>query len=122
MVLQIILAIYVDKSRNDTELTRRGVPTQNLGEYVYEFYEKTMGVGVIVEVQVVQLLTACAYHAGAHKRVALFAFQIGLHNTETHPDLDARDTAFILSVVRELSDIGELLADPAPVVCNNLLS
>lgn len=114
-VLQTILAIYVDKSRTDLELLRKGIPTPSLAEYVYDFYEKTLGVGAIVDVQVVQLLTACAYHTTAHKRVALFAFQIGLHNTEVHPDLDSRDTTFILSIIRELSDIGELVADPAPV-------
>ena len=64
------------------------------------------------EVQLVQFLTACAYHTPAHKRVALFAFQIGLNNTEVHPDLDVRDTAFILSVVRELEALGELQAEP----------
>lgn len=61
--------------------------------------------------QVVQFLSACAYHSTSHKRVALFSFQIGLHNTEFHPDLDSRDTEFILSVIRALLDLDELRAD-----------
>ena len=63
--------------------------------------------------QLVQFITACAYHTPAHKRVALFSFQIGLNNTEVHPDLDVRDTAFILSVIRELENLDELKPEPA---------
>ena len=68
----------------------------------------------VVDVQIVQFLTACAYHSSAHKRVELFCFQLGIHNTEYHPELDVRDTTFIVSIIRGLLEIGELEAEKAP--------
>ena len=114
-VLQTIFAIYSKKCRSDREQISHKVPVKNLAEYVYEFYQNIIGVTAAVDVQVVQLLTACAYHAKVHRRVALFSHQIGLFDTETHPELDVRDTSFILSIIGELEKLGELVADPVPV-------
>lgn len=113
-LLQTIMAIYVAKSRTDQDLEMKNMPVLNMAEYVYEYYRSTLGVQANVDVQVVQLLTACAYHSSAHKRVNLFSYQIGLHDTEVHPPLDVRDTSFILTIIRELEQLGELVADPVP--------
>ena len=47
------------------------------------------------------------------RRVALFASQLGLHDTEEYPSMDTRDTTFIISVVEHLMGQGELVTDKA---------
>ena len=42
-VLQTILMIYINKVRSDDELTKNNIPVLSLGEYVYEYYLKTLG-------------------------------------------------------------------------------
>ena len=113
-VLQMIMAIYIDKAQNDAVLATKKMPSNCMGDFVFDYFLKNFGVLSIAEVNTVQFLTACAYHTTAHRRVALFAFQIGLKNTEVHPDLDVRDTAFILSVVTSLLELEELVAEPVP--------
>ena len=52
-----------------------------------------------------QLLKCCALHSD-NKRVELFCRQLGLYDTENSPELDIRDSDFILSVLRILAESG----------------
>jgi len=42
-VLNTIMAIYLDKARNDLILTSKRQTTKSLGEYVFDFYLRSLG-------------------------------------------------------------------------------
>jgi len=61
-----------------------------------------------------QFVAALNYHYSSHKRVELFCHQMGLDDTAEMPELDLRDTTFLIEVLRRLKKRGELKPEPAP--------
>ena len=110
---QTILAIYMDKIEKDKEQLAMGLPRKSLGEHIYDFYHEMLHIPVLADAQAAQLIKACDFHMRSLRRVAIFASQVGLHDKENLPNMDIRDTTFILSIVEHLMGLGELVTEKA---------
>lgn len=108
---QSILAIYLDKIEVDKERSSRSLPKFNLPSHIYEYYRNSLGLAAAADVQVAILLKACEAHLKRQSRISLFASQIGLLHKEENPNMDVRDTDFILQVLDSLVKQGELTTD-----------
>eukprot|EP01041_Mallomonas_annulata_P013036 gene13036-27516_t len=105
-LMQSILSIYLDKIYNDEHLSSLGREKMPLPDYVYEYFTRMYGLNTITDIQMIQLIKCCENHPN-NKRVALFARQIGLEDKENAPELDMRDTDFVLSVIAFLVREGQ---------------
>lgn len=93
-------------------LARKAAPVKiSLPDFVYEFYLKQFSLSAVAENQISLLLRACEFHQRTHKGVYLFALQFGVMDKEANPDYDPVDTHFLLSVIRTLSNMGEMTGD-----------
>lgn len=110
-VCQTILSIYTDKISTDDVSTSR--KKTGLAEHVYDYFLRTLGLASVADMQVAQLLQACEVYMKIFVRVSLFASQIGLYDKEATPTMDVRDTDFILSIIRHLVKLGELVPEKA---------
>ena len=113
-VCQAILSIYIDKTEVDQAPTgvvrKRNI---SMAEHVHNYFKKSLGLDSAADAQVAQLLTACEEYMVKFRRVALFASQVGLHDKEAPPNLDIRDSDFILSIISSLVKLGELVPEKA---------
>ncbi len=112
-VCQSIMAIYMDKVEKDKEQLIRGLPRKPICEHIYDFYLELLTIPVLADAQAAQLIKACDFHMRTLRRVAIFASQVGLHDKENLPNMDTRDTTFILSIVEYLMSLGELVTERA---------
>lgn len=108
---QTILSIYLDKLEADKENTQTAKEKASLSVYVYNYYKKYFGLTSSADAQVALLLKACEAHLKRQSRISLFASQIGLMSKEDPPNMDIRDTDFILQVIEVLLNCGELQSD-----------
>lgn len=113
-VLQLIYAIYFDKIRVDREQITQNKPISPLGPHVYNYFLRQMGLHSLADVQVAQLVAALNHHYHNHRRVSLFCHQLGIGATNEMPELDTRDTQFIMQIIIELQKLGELQPERAP--------
>lgn len=109
-VCQTIMAIYFDKIRVDEERQLQGLGGIPLAEHMYDYYTRSLGVGSAADTHVAQLLTACEYYMDKLPRVGLFSSQIGLFAKNDPPELDVRDTEYLLQIIKTLMKQGEMLA------------
>ncbi len=112
-VCQSIMAIYVDKIDRDKERLEARLPRRTLAEHVYGFYKDLLQLDVLADAQSAQLVKAVEHHMRGIRRVAIFASQMGMHDTEDYPSMDTRDTTFILSIIEHLMGQGELVTEKA---------
>jgi hypothetical protein len=108
---QSILSIYLDKIETDRERLMKKLPKLSLPNHIYDYYKNYFGLATAADVQVALLLKACDAHLKRQSRIALFASQIGLLNKENPPNMDVRDTDFILQILMCLMQQGELQSD-----------
>ena len=113
-VMQLIFAIYMDKIDRDIEAGEMGKSLLCLGPHVYDYFLRLYGIKALADNQVAQFVAALNHHYDSHKRVELFCHQMGVVETNESPELDLRDTIFILDVLYRLKAKGELRPDPAP--------
>jgi hypothetical protein len=110
-----IFAAYFGMIRTvdmQTLLERKAPPVKtSLPDFVYEFYLKQFSLSAVAENQISLLLRACEFHQRAHKGVHLFALQFGIADKEASPEYDPVDTHFLLSVIRTLTNMGEMNGD-----------
>jgi len=111
-VCQVILSIYLDKI-NTNDHMQVNTPKMNLPQYIHAYFLKFLGLASVVDAQVAQFLQACEVYMPRFRRIALFSSQIGLHDKEAASSLDIRDTEFVLSVIRHLIKLGELVPEKA---------
>ena len=112
-VCQSIMAIYMDKVEKDKEQLTRGLPRKPMCEHVYDFYLESLSMPALADAQAAQLIKACDFHMHNIRRVAIFASQVGLHDKESLPNMDTRDTTFIVSIIEYLMSLGELTTEKA---------
>lgn len=113
-VYQVILSIYMDKiNMDDQQPQSLNRPKQGLTEHIFNYFLRTLGLASVADAQVAQLLQACEVYMTKFRRIALFASQIGLHDKEASPNLDIRDTDFVLGVIKNLVSLGELVPEKA---------
>ena len=108
---QTILSIYMDKLQTDSERTSKGMCKLSLPLHVCEYFERVMGNKSAADVQIAQLMKACEAHFRKQPRISLFASQVGLLKKSEMPNMDVRDTDFILEVLQSLFIHGELQSD-----------
>jgi len=111
-VCQVILSIYIDKNEADqASLLRDKRPKISMAEHVHNYFKNTLGLASAADAQVAQLLASCEVYMIKFRRIALFASQLGLHDKENPPNLDVRDSGFILSIINNLIKLGELVSE-----------
>lgn len=110
---QSIMAIYMDKITVDAERVAKGLAKNHLPAHIFDYYRRQLHMDALADAIVAQLVRACEHHCKTLPRVALFASQIGLYEKEKAPNMDVRDTDFVLSVVAALMDLGELVEEKA---------
>lgn len=116
---QMIMALYMEKLAVDSKLLNNQNPTTAvtssalavspsskpiklpLPAFLYQYCVKQYGITAISDIQIVQIIKACEFHKSS-KRVQLFSRQLGVADKEAFPELDIRDTDFILSLVKRL--------------------
>ncbi|RYH29372.1 hypothetical protein EON65_08770 [archaeon] len=108
---QTILSIYFDKIQDDDERKKKGQRLMTLSDYVHHYFVKTLGLATAADTQVSLLLKACEAHGHKQSRITIFASQIGLVSKDEDPPMDIRDTGFLLGVIRQLTELGELVSD-----------
>jgi len=112
-VCQMIMSIYFDKIREDQQRQEAGLAKLSLGNHVYAYFQKTLKLDAIADVQVAQLMKACETYLATNNRIGLFSSQVGLYDKESAPKMDVRDTDFILSILSNLVKLGELVPEKA---------
>ena len=110
---QSIMAIYMDKITEDAHRMSQGLPKLDLPGHIFNYYRRQLHMDALADAIVAQLVRACEHHCKMLPRVALFASQIGLYEKDKAPNLDVRDTDFVLSVINNLMEQGELVEEKA---------
>jgi hypothetical protein len=108
---QLILSIYLDKLESDKDRIGRNLPKLSLPDHIYDYFIRCYGIKVTADVQVALLLKACEAHIKKQSRISLFSSQIGLLAKEDLPNMDVKDTDFILHTLACLVSQGELQSD-----------
>eukprot|EP01036_Dinobryon_divergens_P022911 gene22911-31215_t len=98
-----IMSIYLDKIFMDREMERKGMSKQPLAEFTHAYFTKTAGLAACADVLTSQLFKACETQIGL-PRIAVFAAQVGLADKNQPPQLDVRDTEFILLLLSKMND------------------
>ena len=112
-VCQTIMAIYIDKIMVDEDRVTKGLNKQTLAEHTYHFFQRQLQMAVLADASAAQFIHALAHHQKTLRRVALFSSQMGMYEKEEAPNMDVRDTDFILTIIQQLMDLGELVPDKA---------
>jgi hypothetical protein len=108
---QLILSVYLDKLESDKDRMGRNLPKLSLPDHIYDYFLRCYGLNITADVQVALLLKACEAHIKKQSRISLFASQIGLLAKEDLPNMDVKDTDFILHTLACLVSQGELQSD-----------
>lgn len=98
---QTIFNIYTAKVQHDLRFRTSLLCSEKkpLGEFVYQYYLERFGLPAVADSNVMLFLRACEVHAPKHRRVGLCCDQLGLFRPDEDPELDVRDTDFVLQVV-----------------------
>ena len=107
-VKQTILEIYFEKIKYDIETATVSFKKMPLGPFVHYFFKQKYSMDCIADVQCALIVNACETYMQKEPRIALFASQLGVYEKESFPNLDVRDTEFILSAISNLLAQGEL--------------
>jgi len=74
-----------------------------LGQFVHVYFTKTTGLQACADVQTAQLFKACESQIRL-PRVAVFASQVGLLDKDVLPQMDVRDTEFVMLLLRTIAE------------------
>jgi len=107
-VKQTILEIYFEKIKYDIESAKTSYKKMPLGPFVHYFFKQKYSMDCIADAQCALIVNACETYMLKEPRIALFASQLGVYEKESFPNLDVRDTEFILSAISSLLAQGEL--------------
>jgi len=107
-VKQTILEIYFEKIKYDIETAKTSFKKMPLGPFVHYFFVQKYSMECIADVQCALIVNACETYMQKEPRIALFASQLGVYEKESFPNLDVRDTEFLLSAISSLLAQGEL--------------
>eukprot|EP01035_Chromulina_nebulosa_P017264 gene17264-22796_t len=103
-VCETIFTIYRYKCIDDKIMISKNLPIPPIAVTVTKFFRETLKVTSSSDAQLAQFVKACEYHMNSVRRVAVFASQLGLTDKDMPPQLDIRDTKFILAIIECLDN------------------